>query len=254
MVISSRYPWHLGMLSIAPCQMSPCWTPWWGRTLDDEYIIFNMAHTNQPKKRKDNIEETMNDLSIASENWPHFLVIESGDQNRPVTSLSPFVLDKALKACAGTVKGVQRLRSGVLLVEVTREAQATNLLKLKTILDLNVTVSAHRTMNSCKGVIRSYDLAQIDETELVSELKSQNVTEVKPIFITRNGQKKNKYSDSDFLPGKHSTVFNSRIFESSSASVLSKSFALFQLPTFWASSCCMQACSGLRILRHCCTW
>src|SRR5206468_9484035 len=45
-------------------------------------------------------------------------------------------------------------------------------------------------MNSCKGVVRSYDLAQTSEAELLSELASQNVTHVQPIFITRDNQKK----------------------------------------------------------------
>src|SRR5206468_10122325 len=89
-----------------------------------------------------------------------------------VTSLSPFVIDKSLKACAGTIKSVKKLRAGILLVEVTCETQATNLLALKSILDLNVKVSAHRSMNSCKGVVRSYDLAQTSEAELLSELAS----------------------------------------------------------------------------------
>ena len=118
------------------------------------------------------IEDGIRDMNLISDNWPHFLVIESNDQNRPVTSLSPYVIDKSLRACAGTVKSVKKLRAGILLVEVTRETQATNLLALKSILDLNVKVSAHRSMNSCKGVVRSYDLAQTSEAELLSELAS----------------------------------------------------------------------------------
>jgi len=42
---------------------------------------------------------------------------------------------------------------------------------------------------SVKGVIRSFDLAQIDENDLVSELGPQGVTEVRPIYITRDGKK-----------------------------------------------------------------
>ena len=74
--------------------------------------------------------------------------------------MSPFVLDKVLQGWVGTVKSVKKLRSGVLLVEVTRETQATKLLTLELILDLEVHVSPHRSLNSCKGVVRSYELAQ----------------------------------------------------------------------------------------------
>jgi len=75
-------------------------------------------------------------------------------------------------------------------VEVNREAQSANLMAMNSILDLSVNVSAHRSMNTCKGVVRSYDLAQTSETELLSELSSQGVTHVQHIFVTRDGQKK----------------------------------------------------------------
>ena len=122
--------------------------------------------------------------------WPRFLVIESKNAEKPVTSLSPFVIEKTLKGCVGTVKTVRKLRSGVLLVEVNREAQSIGLCKLTNILDLDITVSLHRSMNSCRGVIRSYDLAQMTEEELLDELKAQNVTGVKQIYVTKDGQKK----------------------------------------------------------------
>ena len=116
---------------------------------------------------------------VAAATWPRFLVIESKNAERPVTSLSPFVIEKTLKGCVGTVNTVRKLRSGVLLVEVNREAQSIGLCNLTNILDLDVTVSPHRSMNSCRGVIRSYDLAQMTEEELIDELKAQNVIGVK---------------------------------------------------------------------------
>jgi len=63
------------------------------------------------KRHRQDIDYDMEELSltkntgtIQNNNWPHFLVIESNDQNLQVTALSPFVLDKSFKACAGTVK------------------------------------------------------------------------------------------------------------------------------------------------------
>ena len=149
---------------------------------------------NSQKKRKGSsaseILDTLQDLTIVEDNWPHFLIIESSNKDRPVTTISPFVIDKTIKGWTGSVKQVRKLRSGVLLVEVATKVQCDYLLKLKSVLDLPVTVSPHRTMNSCKGIIRSYDLAQIDESELLTELGPQGVTEVRPIYVTRDGQKK----------------------------------------------------------------
>jgi hypothetical protein len=134
--------------------------------------------------------ENHDDEARQTTGWPRFLVIESKISERPVTSISPFALDKTLQGCVGTVKSVKKLRSGVLLVEVTRETQAANLLRLEKILDLEVTVSPHRSLNSCKGVVRSYELAQMEKNELLFELTSQNVTDINQIFVTRDGQKK----------------------------------------------------------------
>lgn len=157
-----------------------------------------MASKNKRKYREESseIEDGFEQLNIvenetiATNNWPRFLMIQSSDKDRTVGSLSPFAVDKTLKGHCGTVKAVKKLRSGVLLVETCSQKQSENLLKLKSILDLAVTVSPHRSLNSCKGIVRSYDLAHTEEAESVSELSSQGVTAVRPIFVTRDGQKK----------------------------------------------------------------
>src|SRR4051812_21545822 len=148
------------------------------------------------KRHRQDIEDEM-ELSLTKNRdttqnniWPRFLIIESNDQNRPVTALSPFVLDKSFKACIGTVKNVKKLRSGVILVEVEKRQQSDNLLGLKTILDLSISVSPHRTLNTSRGVIRSYDLAQIEEQVLLQELSPQGVIDFRPIFVTRDGMRK----------------------------------------------------------------
>jgi hypothetical protein len=120
-------------------------------------------------------------------NWPRFWIIASKQGNPEVTSISPFVIDKTLQGCIGTAKTIKKLRSGVLLVEVSREAQAVSLQRLTMIASIPVTVTPHRSMNSCKGVVRSYDLAQMDDAELLGELQSQNVTEVRGISVTKDG-------------------------------------------------------------------
>ena len=125
----------------------------------------------------------------AMTNWPKFWIITSRQEGTPVASLSPFVIDKVLKSHVGTVKP-KKLRSGCILVEIFREAQAVQLQTMTTFHNIEVTVTSHRTLNTSKGVVRSYDLAQMDTDELLAELRSQNVVEVKPIYVTRNGTKK----------------------------------------------------------------
>ena len=126
-------------------------------------------------------------------NWPRFWILACKPGNPDVTTVSPFVIDKTLQGCIGTAKLIKKLRSGVLLVEVSREAQAVSLQGLTMIASIPIIVSPHRSMNSCKGVIRSYDLAQMDEVELLTERQSQNVTEVRAISVMRDGMRHKYY-------------------------------------------------------------
>jgi hypothetical protein len=82
------------------------------------------------------------------------------------------------------------MRSGGLLVEIDREQQYLNLLSMKSILDVAVEVSPHKSLNSCKGVVRSPDLAAENEDEALEKLKQQNVTHIQYISINKNGTKK----------------------------------------------------------------
>ena len=58
-----------------------------------------------------------------------YLIIESKDQEGPVTSLPPFVIEKQIEATIGTAKSVKKLKNQTLLVETTRKTQTENLKK-----------------------------------------------------------------------------------------------------------------------------
>ena len=85
---------------------------------------------------------------------------------------------------------MKRLRSGDLLVEVTRRTQAENLLKLTHFASVPVTVSPHRSLNTSKGVIRSSELAAMDTEELTAELKRLQVIKIDRIMVNRNNERK----------------------------------------------------------------
>ena len=55
------------------------------------------------------------------------------------------------------------------------------------------TTSAHRTLNSNKGVISDPDLQYVPESEILENLKDQGVTTVQVISITKNNKKKNTH-------------------------------------------------------------
>jgi len=52
-----------------------------------------------------------------------------------------------------------------------------------------VKVSPHNSLNSCKGVIRHFDLRNATEQEILEDLKDFNMTAVQRISVTRNGNR-----------------------------------------------------------------
>jgi len=170
---------------------------------DGHVTIFFTTHMatilNQPNSKKINIDqrspltagEDSNCTESVVRSWPRFLIIETANASeKTLASLSPFVIERAMKGFSSDIQNVKKLRSGVLLVEVNREAQAKNLLGITEFASVPERVSAHRSLNTCTGVIRSPELSRLSSDELLAELKEQGVTATQNIFQTRDGQKK----------------------------------------------------------------
>ena len=101
--------------------MLPCWAPWRVESTGDEpHTLFIMASSssnpkasqNKPKRPRENDSDTSENehsqptMSTAS---PRFLVIHS--QERSISSLSPFVIEKVLIGMAGEPRSIKKLRS-----------------------------------------------------------------------------------------------------------------------------------------------
>ena len=123
------------------------------------------ASQNKPKRPRENDSDTSENehsqptTCTAS---PRFLVIHSQEE-RSVSSLSPFVMEEVLNGMAGEPRSIKKLRSGDLLVEYANKKQIESLLRLKNIHDLKVQVSLHGSLNTCKGVVRCPDLKGVGE-------------------------------------------------------------------------------------------
>ena len=144
-----------------------------------------MDTSNKTKKRS----RSDSDCGTETVNFPRFLIIQSRDPNKPL-KLSPFAINKGVESIVGTAKSIKRLRSGDVLVEVDRAGQSSKLLKMETFVNTPVKVSAHKTLNSCKGVVRCPELRDCDCQEILDELSDQQVTDVHRVMINQNGVKK----------------------------------------------------------------
>ncbi|XP_071040065.1 uncharacterized protein [Parasteatoda tepidariorum] len=114
--------------------------------------------------------------------------------NPVISKVSPFLIHKALLSVLGEVVSVRKLRSGDLLVQTTPEKQATALPKCTNICTFNVTVTPHKSLNTCRGVISQAEFIDGEESMITENLQDHHVVEVRRIKIRRNGQ---------LIPTKH---------------------------------------------------
>ena len=148
--------------------------------------------TNKPPKNNKRTRPNDNDTDSDSETcastpeWPRFLVVQFTDPETPLSKLSPFAIQKAIEGIAGEPKSVRRLGFANLLIEVAKKSHCDNLLAAKQFAGVAVSISPHRNLNTKKGVVRCPDLAGCSEYELLEELKSQKVVDVKRIKVKRD--------------------------------------------------------------------
>ncbi|GFV09916.1 RNA-directed DNA polymerase from mobile element jockey [Trichonephila clavipes] len=107
---------------------------------------------------------------------------------------SPFAIHKALIGIGGEPKSVKRLRSGDLLIETNSALQTKSFLLAKSFLDSPITISPHKTLNSCRGVISESDLLTTPDAEILDGFSDQGVIQVRRITIKK---------DNSVIPTKH---------------------------------------------------
>ncbi|GFX93217.1 uncharacterized protein TNCV_4760961 [Trichonephila clavipes] len=88
---------------------------------------------------------------------------------------SPFAIQKALIAIGGEPKSGKRLCSGDLLIETISALQTKSFLLAKTFLNSPVSISPHKPLNTCRGVISEPDLFTIPDAKILEGFSGQAV-------------------------------------------------------------------------------
>ena len=71
---------------------------------------------------------TSNLDSVQIRTWPRFLLVKGTDNERPLSKLSPFAVNKAIVAVLGSDPfNMKKLRNGDILVELDKENQSSKL-------------------------------------------------------------------------------------------------------------------------------
>ncbi|XP_046406271.1 uncharacterized protein LOC124171175 [Ischnura elegans] len=108
--------------------------------------------------------------------------------------VSQFVIAKVIQGLVGDVKTAKRLRSGSLLIQVNNSRQAKKLLELKEFFQVPVKVDPRLSLNTCDGVVTSWDLSDCTEEEIKEGLEDQKVISVRRLKTRRSGTLKDTNS------------------------------------------------------------
>lgn len=93
---------------------------------------------------------------------------------------SPFNLARSMSPL-GRMRNITRQRDGSILIETSSQEQTQRVLNLKKIGNREVVVTEHPRLNSVKGVVKCWDFVDMDEEELLIELKDQKVTAIRQL-------------------------------------------------------------------------
>ncbi|GFW44326.1 uncharacterized protein TNCV_1747551 [Trichonephila clavipes] len=105
--------------------------------------------------------------------------------NNDMLNESPFEIHKALIGIGSEPKSIKRLSYGYLLIETISALQTKSFLLAKTFLNSPVTVTSHKTLNTCRGVISEPDLLNTPESEILEGFSDQGVIQVRRITIRK---------------------------------------------------------------------
>ena len=122
--------------------------------------------------------------------YKRFLTIKHTDPNIKMSDLNPFEVGKKLKTVLGknhTCK-INKIRSGLLLIEVDRKPIVDKLLKTKKIADIPVIIEEHKALNSSQGMVYcdNVEIKKMTNDQIQAEMENQDVTKVHRIQ-KRNG-------------------------------------------------------------------
>lgn len=115
-------------------------------------------------------------------NGPKFVVVKRNEEDETATLkfVNPFLIQKAIEQQAGSVKSIQRVRDGTILLETVSKVQAEKLYKLKSLgPDIKVSVYEHPRLNTSRGVVSCFDFTFMTDDEILEGLQDQHVVAIK---------------------------------------------------------------------------
>lgn len=118
---------------------------------------------------------------------PRFLLVKSTEDGmESFSKMSPFVIMKNMYGLIGETHLIRKVKDGI-LVQTKSEKQSKRLIEITRFAGKLVKVEAHPTLNISKGVVFCRDLLNCTLEEILEELKSSGVIQVKRLRTKKEG-------------------------------------------------------------------
>ena len=151
--------------------------------------VAKVVYTNTDRARAATQTNSYKPETVKSNaHWPRFLYVTSPENKR--LPLSHPAVAKAIMGAATNAKNLRRLKCGDYVVEMDNEKAVKTLLSTTHLANERVTITPHRTLNSCRGVIRSPAFRGLSDKEILDDLKCQGVKNIRRILRREEGHLK----------------------------------------------------------------
>lgn len=146
---------------------------------DNQFAL--LANMTSPKRKKTKYKETtpFPQLPKCQPPNPRYIVMETSDPNKPISSYSCFAVNRAILMISKDITSISQLRDGNLLLLVNNKQTADKFLLSKELFGLcSIKCKLHQNLNFTKGTIYAPYLNNIPDEEIVSELSDQGVVSI----------------------------------------------------------------------------
>ena len=173
---------HCFRLCFKIIAQSPLRTPWWVTFI---WGISRPVFMDFTAKQKPLSAD--NPLDGHVDSWPRVLIMSPSGEGNVLSTMSPFAIQKGVTGIAGDGVAIKRSQNGIITLTCGKKSQSDNLLKCVSLGGIApVTVSPHRSLNTCKGVIRNWELANCDPEEVKRNIP--NIVDIYRIVSKRDGK------------------------------------------------------------------
>lgn len=141
----------------------------------------NYPKTTSEEKGKEGVELcTHTDTAIG--NVQHnlkYLIVKMSKEGDTFNKISPFLIEKWISRFGKNIKVTKLRKEGTLLIYCDDCKTTSRILREKLFNEFNIHVSPHKRLNTSKGLFTCPDIEDMDEKQILEELKSQNISSIR---------------------------------------------------------------------------